>query len=508
MAAVRTAGIMLIVSCLTGCAARENMLLAVTDSDAYWDRSGYSIKAPSGNDWYKLPRDEKHPNSIIFAKGEGVISRGPDWLLTGTGVVATSTMLDEAVQDRKDKKLLAALLLNHLNRYVHGRTKITNSSYFATKNGLDCLKYTPGQRTQQGEKGAVREEGGQGYFCLHPHHDSFGVIMESRNFTLAWTAATASDRSAQTYHFFKSLRFNPFSSPVSRTIKTTNYQIGKEPSQVACYQTGMWAALKGENRVVQFDPADGKMIFSIPVGKQPAAVAIAGQEIWVANSGDGTVTRIDGKTKIVRTIPVGGKPVAVSVGLGQVWVADSSGNAVIRINPAQNSVAARIAVGLEPVALSVGKEGVWVANAGDGTVSVIDKAHDWIRESIKVGGRPVHISLANTGAWVADESGRVVVRIDRTSKKELARIEVGGQPGWVKAYDDWDLFVSLSDPAKIVRIDPNLNRVFGPPIPTETAPRSLVDCAGLFWFANSFGTTLTSVNLDPSGQVVGTQSLP
>ena len=223
---------------------------------------------------------------------------------------------------------------------------------------------------------------------------------------------------------------------------------------------------------------------------------------------DGTVTRIGNKGHIAATIPVGGRPVAESIGLGQVWVADALGNLVISINPASNEVAATIAVGRQPLSLAAASDGIWVANAGDGTVSVIHRTHDWTVDSIQVGGRPVHVFLANTGAWVADESGRAVVRIARKSKSVTARIGVGGTPNWIKAYNDWDLFVSLSGPAQIVRIDPDQNRVFGPPIPCEAGARSLVDVAGSLWFADAAGTTLTAVNLDPTGQLLGSGILP
>lgn len=512
MSTVRIAVILFILTGLPGCALNEKNYWAVNDPDMYWNRSGYSIKAPSGRNWYKQPTSDNYPNSIVFFRGEGVYYGGDPgkWIyMSGAAMVAAGTFLDEPVLDRKDKSILAATLRKHLDRYQrYWTTKIGDSRYDSSL-GLDCLKYsgTPKIDRIPTNRGDIHEQEIKGYFCLHPDNDKFGVIMESRNISNAGSEPSRIDQQAD--HFFESLRFTPLSSAVSRTFKSITYQIGRSPSQMAFYQKKLWVALKDENRVVQVDPADGRIIASVPVGRQSGALSIGEKGVWVANSGEGTVTRIDpSSARIVQTIPVGGKPAAISAGGGYVWVADSSGNTVIRINPATNSVAATIAVGSEPVAVVAGKEGIWTANAGDGTVSLIDKAHDWTIATVKVGGRPVHLSLADTGVWVADEAGNAVVRINRTTREIVARIDVGGKPAWVRAFDGWDLFVALSDSATLVRIDPGLNRVFGPPIRGEASPRSMVYFAGSIWFANSAGTTLTAVNLDPTGRKVGSSPLP
>lgn len=510
MQLVRTAVTVVFLSSLLGCAVNEKTNWVVTDSDAYWNRAGYSIKPPSGSNWVKLPTSDDHPNEIAFVKGEGWEHKRSTVYIKGTMVAATSTQLDEPIPNRSDKQALATTLRDHLNRYsLYLPTKLTTSDYDASL-GMDCLKYTgtpkiERHRTAKGDD--LSSKIISGFFCLHPDNGQFGVIMESHDFATVFTDVAKPNE--QSKNFFTSLLFSPLQHPVSRMFKSTTHQVGKAPYQMVLFQKHLWVALRDEDRVVQVDPADGKIIASIPVGKQPVALSGGAKGMWIANSGDGTVTRIDpSNTQDVQTIRVGGKPVSVSVGQGHVWVADSSANAVIRIDPATNAVAATIAVGQEPVAVVAGKDGIWTANAGDGTVTVIDKAHDTVTDTVNIGGRPVRISLADTGAWVADERGRAVIQIDRKGRTVSSRIEVGGTPGWVQAFDGWDLFVTLSDSAKIVRIDPKLKRVFGPPITAEASPRSIVFNAGSLWFANSSGTTLSAVNLNPNGQAVGNPAAP
>ncbi|NVN99139.1 MAG: hypothetical protein HXX17_07420 [Geobacteraceae bacterium] len=504
MSYLRITVMALFVAAVLGCAAKEKAYWNVTDSDEYWKRSGFSIKPPSGSNWIKQPLDDKYPNSIAFVKGEGWSLSRVTVTFKGTAAVATSTILDEPVQNRKDVNLLTTALRNHLTRYqMYLQTKITGSDYDSSL-GLDCLKYSGAPKTERFKTniGDMSQKIISGYFCLHPTKDDFGVIMESHDFAMVYTDVTK--RNDQVDHFFGGLRFDSISTAASRTFKAATYQVGKAPSQLALLQNKLWVALKDEDRVIQVDPADGKTLVSIAVGKQPAAVAVGEKGVWIANSGDGTVTRIDPfSSEVVQVIPVGGKPVSISVGQGQVWVADTASNAVIRIDPATNGVTAKIAVGPEPVSVIAGNDGIWTANAGNGTVSIIDKAYDLVTGTISVGGRPVHISLADTGAWVADERGKEVVRIDRKRKTVAARIDVGGSSVWIQAYSGWDLFVALADSAKIVRIDPKLGRVFGPPIQSEASPRSMILHAGSIWFTNSGGTTLTRVNLDPNGQAFG-----
>ena len=61
---VRTAAMLFILAGILGCAVNENTYWTVTDSDAYWNRDGYSIKPPLGNSWTKMPLDDNHPNSL------------------------------------------------------------------------------------------------------------------------------------------------------------------------------------------------------------------------------------------------------------------------------------------------------------------------------------------------------------------------------------------------------------------------------------------------------------
>lgn len=494
---------------LVGCARNNNALWWVTDSETYSDLAGFSVKPPSGPNWSILPQNELLPNLISFMKFDVfpfmLESRYPEF--NGTAATAYGTVLDEPVADRKNREMLAEALRNHLKHYQGYFGVTIKESVLDGSIGPDCLRFegVPLKEVVDSDFGTVRVGDRKGYICLHPEHDNYAVILATQDGVR--TGSWGGNRDQQVKNFYDSLRFTHISSAVKRSFGIKHHQVGKAPYQMAWQKGKIWAVLKDENRVVRLDPADGKITASVPVGRQPVSLSIGEGGVWVANSADGTVTRIEPESAaVVETITVKGRPVSVSAGRGGVWVADASNNSVVRIDPKSNTVMATIAAGKEPVSVFAGKDGIWTANAGDGTVTLIDPAHDWPIATIQVGGRPIRISLADTGAWVADEAGKAVIRIERKTRSVTARIALGDKPSWVAAIDKGDVFVALPGAAKILRIDPAQNRLFGPPIKATESPRAMMVLSGWLWVTNSAGTTLSQVNLNPFGQGIGSQS--
>lgn len=508
MSRVKTAIASIAMFSLVGCAGNDTVRW-ITDSEQYWEMSGFSVKPPSGSRWMKTPSDNKTPNMIRFGKIDpkpfALNPNEPSF--DGTFAIAVSGVFDEHVPGGKDTAAFSKAIREYNERYhVFGDSKIEQLSYDRSF-GLDCLRYKllPSKERLKSPLGDIYFKESNGYFCLHPEHDNFGVFMAGVN--AARTGFNLPNRDDQVEHLFSSLRFSPISSPVQRTFKTQTYHVGKTPCQVTLYQGMIWAAIKDENKVVQVDPSNGKILGTIAVGSQPVSIASGEKGIWVANGGDGTVTRIDSANfTVVATIPVTGKLESITVGRGGVWVANSTGNSIVRIDPAKNAVVATIAVGREPVSVNAGKDGIWSANAGDGTVSLIDPAHDWPINTIQVGGRPIRVSLANGSAWIADEAHNSVVRIERKTRTVTAKIDVGTKPSWIYSIGGGDVFVALPDAAKIVRIDPANNRIFGPAMVSDPMPKSMVHIGKTLWVANSGGHTLSKIDFNPLGLVVNNAS--
>jgi YVTN family beta-propeller protein len=497
--------VFLLITVPLGCVKNNKSGSLITDSGRYYHLSGFSVKPPSGNNWLKLPSRDEIPNSIDFRiieiksqkpepnKSEGSI----------TFVRAMSSILDEPVPSRTDTTVLASALRAHLNRYyLFSGFKVIQSE-FDRGLGFDCLRFN-GRFSKErilADWGDIRFSDVEGYFCLHPDQDNFGVLMFSVNGASAGSTPVIRDQEVN--HSYRSLHFDPIPTIVSRSFVHSPHTIGKSPYEIALYKGMLWVALKDENRVVKIDPSDGKVVASIEVGNQPVSITSGQKGVWVANSGDATVSRIDPDINMVEAIiQVGGKVVSINAGRGGVWVADAAGGRIVRIDPTNNAVVATISVGREPVSVNSGNEGIWCANAGDGTVMVIDPDNDQVVSTIEVGGRPIRVSLGDTGAWIADEAGNQAVRIERKARKISARINLNEKPSWIFSSNYGEVFVVLPNAAEVVRIDPARNRIFGSAMKIEGTPHSVFFANGILWAANSKGYDVIRINLSPYGQLL------
>jgi virginiamycin B lyase len=127
---------------------------------------------------------------------------------------------------------------------------------------------------------------------------------------------------------------------------------------------------------------------------QPIGVAYADGSAWVTSFDRNAVLRIDRATNTIATIPVGPSegPEGMAFGAGAVWISHKEG-AVTRIDPASNSIVARIPVDREARYLAVGAGAVWVTSFDLGTVQRIDSATNRVVKTIRLGSCPGHKAL-------------------------------------------------------------------------------------------------------------------
>jgi hypothetical protein len=217
MRSFRVVGVVLLLLCQAACAVNEKSYWPVTDSEMYWNRPGFAVKAPSES-WSRNPLNEKNPDSISFSRGEGAVWGGmmdKPVYMNFARVVAVGIRLQGAAIDRKDKVVLTATLRKYLDLLSHWPTKVTDSSY-DNSLGLECLKYSGSAKKKRHPipGGEVKELPVTGYFCLHPDSDRYGVVMESHNYSTSAGKIPFVDEQAN--HFFTSLRFSPISNTTSR----------------------------------------------------------------------------------------------------------------------------------------------------------------------------------------------------------------------------------------------------------------------------------------------------
>lgn len=251
------------------------------------------------------------------------------------------------------------------------------------------------------------------------------------------------------------------------------------PDPLSASDNTLWIAIHNAGTVFGLDPQTNTV--RAQVG--PKANRVCGLDasspgaLWLANCGpgggaQGGIVRIDTRTKQVASTVTGANSFDVATGEGAVWAADDNGNAVWRIDPATNTVAAKIPVGPLPFALTVAYGSVWVANAGNGTVSRIDPATNGVIATIDVGRSNGSSLDAEAGAesivagggavWVGNDLDNKLYRIDPATNAVTA-LDIGARDrnNWrimSLAYGAGSVW-ALADGCDVARIDPGTGAV-------------------------------------------------
>ena len=204
------------------------------------------------------------------------------------------------------------------------------------------------------------------------------------------------------------------------------------------------------------------------------SMAAGADALWVAGSDQ--VTRIDPATNSVAArIPVaatGAGPAGVAVGAGAVWVPVAVPGALWGIDPETNKVTAKIPLG-EPISgsISVSAAGdtVWVACCGQSGTGVstsggrllrVDPRRKRVVADIALNASPVAIAADASAAWVATAGGQVLL-VNPQRNRVTATINAGGPLAFDHSIAVAPSGVWLADPfdEQLVRIDPRTKRV-------------------------------------------------
>jgi YVTN family beta-propeller protein len=249
------------------------------------------------------------------------------------------------------------------------------------------------------------------------------------------------------------------------------------------------------------------VVATIATGGFSYGMAAGAGGLWVAGSDE--VTRIDPATDTVAAkIPVGATgsgPAAVAVGAGAVWAPVAVPGALWGIDPEHNKVVARIPLGgplAGSISVSATRDTVWVAcgaevgagsPASGGRLLRIDPRRKRVVAEIALPAAPVAIAADPSAAWVATARGQVLM-VSGKRNRVAAPIEAGGPLGFSQTIAVGSSGVWLADPfdEQIVRIDPRTRRVMARipagPVTTLALTRDAV------WALSSLGL----IRVDPA----------
>jgi hypothetical protein len=229
--------------------------------------------------------------------------------------------------------------------------------------------------------------------------------------------------------------------------------------------------------------------------------------LWVAGSEE--VIRIDPATNSVAAripvAPTGSGPAGVAVGAGAVWVPVAVPGALWGIDPKSGKVTAKIPLGGPlggPLSVSAAGDSVWVACCGEGGTGAsasggrllrVDPRRKRVVADIPLASSPVAVAADASAAWVATASGQVLM-VSEKRRAVVATVDAGGPLGFNQTIAVGAGGVWLADPfdEQLVRIDPASRRVMAR-IPAGAAT-TLAVTRDAVWALSSLGL----VRIDPA----------
>jgi len=210
---------------------------------------------------------------------------------------------------------------------------------------------------------------------------------------------------------------------------------------------------------------------------------------------------------------------AITIGAGSVWA--TGPRVLLRIDPATESVVARIPLPALAGSVAVASRLVWVVTnpihtsattTAPGLLWSIDTATN------RFVGQPILLSpfasagklvVAQGSLWLTNDQhggfGRLY-RIDPKARTIVARIPIPNDPVSIVSADG-SLWVGEGDTGKVVRVDPKSGAVEGRPISVGGALLTLAVADGTIWVANNYSGRLATIDAQ-TAKLIANRPLP
>ena len=249
------------------------------------------------------------------------------------------------------------------------------------------------------------------------------------------------------------------------------------------------------NSVAIIDPAQNKVVGTVPVGIRPSAIAFGAESVWVANAADKTLSRIDPETRQAGRFPLQATPTGVAVQAGAVWTANGLLGSVSRFETDVNAVAETIQIGTRSGAGSVtaGEGSVW-AVFGNSVVGEIDpRTNTLAGQPTFAGMSPAGVTFGAGSVWIADGGGNNVLRLNPRTIGIVKPIGVGRGPRGI-AFGANAVWVAAEGDDIVTRIDADSYATRT--ITVGDGPVAVAFGAEAVWVANAVDGTIRRI--DPS----------
>jgi streptogramin lyase len=193
------------------------------------------------------------------------------------------------------------------------------------------------------------------------------------------------------------------------------------------------------------------------IGSPTFGLAAGSGSVWVGGLGSGDVIRVDSATgKVLERVTVGARVFNLAAAPGAVWAVDNALSMAVRVDTKTAKVTTRVPVGFQPYDIEWGFGSAWVANAGDGTVWRITNGK--VVKKVKVGAEPNGLTAYRGALWVSDHALGKVVRIDPQTNRVTGTVRAAGAD-WITGLGD-SIYVS-QETNRVSRISVRTLKVTG-----------------------------------------------
>jgi streptogramin lyase len=272
--------------------------------------------------------------------------------------------------------------------------------------------------------------------------------------------------------------------------------VGKPPLRIAAGSEKIWVLSEPEATLTRID-AETDRILGKPIAmpKGVAAVAVGGGSVWVTDARSGQLLRVDDESgAITQRIKVGGHPGPLAYGGGRIWVADTNGAGITAVNAKGGKVVRRgLGPHTAPLRLAAGAGSLWVSSATTGQIHHIGLAAFAIGKAIPAGRHPAGITVAHGLVWVADARSGSVIRVDPSVQAVSGPpTPVGEAPGGIDAGPNL-LWVTLGGEDAVQRLELPSGEPDGAPIPVGPDPSAVAVGETAVWVVNDGDGSVTRI---------------
>lgn len=236
----------------------------------------------------------------------------------------------------------------------------------------------------------------------------------------------------------------------------------------------------------------------IHLGGDPDWMSAGFGSLWVSVPKNNEIVRINpANNTVVARIKVSDEPCyGIGIGTTHVWVLTCKGQKLTRIRPWDNTADQATAVRVAPHgegAVAISQGSVWFVADGDGHSDRLSRFCNGATRNLKVGADSAVVTAGFGSIWVTSSGPGIVYRVDPGSLKITAKISVPPTPRFT-AIGSGSVWVLSQKDGVVSRIDPRRNKVVASVAAGIPGAGGDIAYGGGYIWAAGAGTPLTQID--------------